>query len=206
MNIYAKGKTIPTYPFANLLKQGERYADVINFIIGREYEGRDLSGCSFLMRGINSENCEAQQILTPEVSEGSIALGWSVSEDFTAVSGRLLLELRASELSEDGTETLVLKFDMSPITVEESPTGENAVLPDTSEQLLSQIAEAADEAVSSIEEAGSKFDIEAVSERLDDIEQATQVYLARPEVIPVTQGEYNTLAHKENALYVIVKE
>lgn len=206
MNIYAKGKTIPTYPFANLLKQGECYADVINFIIGREYEGKDLSGCSFLMRGINSENCEAQQILTPEVSEESIALGWRVSEDFTAVSGRLLLELRASELSEDGTETLVLKFDMAPITVEESPTGENTVLPDTSEQLLSQIAEAADEAVSSIEEAGSKFDIEAVSERLDNIEQATQVYLARPEVIPVTQGEYNTLAHKENALYVIVKE
>ncbi len=205
MNIHARGKTIPTYAFANLLRQGEQFADIINILISREYEGRDLSGCSFLMRGINENNEEAQQILTPVISGDKLVLGWNISDRFTAVSGKLELELRVSELS-DTEEMLILKFEMPPVNVAPSPSGENAVLPDTSEQIISEIAEAAEEGVVRIREAAEEFDIAAVEKRLDAMEAANSEYLARPEVIPVTESEYNTISHKKNALYVIVKE
>ncbi len=205
MNVYARGKTIPTYSFANLLRQGERFADIINIFIGREYEGRDLSGCSFLMRGINGNNEEAQQVLIPVISGNMLVLGWNVSDSFTAVSGRLELELRVSELSE-AEETLILKYEMPPVNVAASPSGENAVIPDTSEQIISEIADAADEGIARIMEAAEEFDIAAVEKRLDAMEAANAEYLARPEVIPVTESEYSTISHKKNALYVIVKE
>lgn len=205
MNIHARGKTIPTYAFANLLRQGERFADIINILISREYKGRDLSGCSFLMRGINENNEEAQQLLTPVISGDKLVLGWNISDSFTAVSGKLELELRVSELS-DTDEMLILKFEMPPVNVAPSPSGENAVLPDTSEQIISEIAEAAEEGVVRIREAAEEFDIAAVEKRLDAMEAANSEYLARPEVIPVTESEYNTISHKKNALYVIVKE
>jgi len=206
MNVYAMGKTIPTYAFANLLRQGERFADVINIFIGREYEGRDLSGCSFLMRGVNENNEEAQQVLTPVVSGNMMVLGWNIADRITAVSGRLDLELRVSELSESDKELLILKFEIPPVTVAPSPSGENAVLPDTSEQIVSEIVGAADEGVARIREAAEEFDIAAVEKRLDAMEAANAEYLARPEVIPVTESEYSSITHKKNALYVIVKE
>jgi hypothetical protein len=48
------------------------------------------------------------------------------------------------------------------------------------------------------------FDLEEVEARLDQMEEDTQTYLARPEVIPVTRAEYESIIHKQNSLYVII--
>ncbi len=206
MEIYAKGKNIPSFPFGGLLVQGEKLADTITFVLDRYYDGKDMAECSFLLRGVNENNEEAQQSLSAELmGEDKLSLEWSVSEYFTAVAGNLSLELRAVRMSGD-VEELVLKYTMQPINVASSPSGENTPLPDTSEQLLNEISSAVSEGIDTIEQCVAEFNLDEVDARLDAMEEKTEIYLARPEVIPVTQSEYDSITHKQNALYVIVKE
>lgn len=116
MEIYAKGKTISTHSFGSLFTQGEHFADVIHIIVDRYYCGKDLSLCTFVLRGITAENQETEQLLTQEVTDTKIRLTWHVTENFTQSSGRLLLELRASETIDDHNY-MVIKYHMQPVTV-----------------------------------------------------------------------------------------
>lgn len=206
MEIYAKGKNISTFPFSRLLVCGEKLADTITFYLERFYEGKDMYGCSFLMRGVNSAGEEAQQTIVPEIRGEYLAIIWDVSEYFTAAEGELELELRAVRVNDDGEADLVMKYLMPPIYVAPSPKGLNAALPDTSEQLLSEISSAVSEGIEEIQLLIDGFDLSEVENRLDSMEQDIAVFLERPEVIPVTQSEYDEIQHKKNALYVIVKE
>lgn len=205
MKIYANGKNISVFPFANLFTRGEKFSDTITFVLERFYGGNDLGNCNFLMRGINENGEEAQQILYPETDDNTITLNWSVSDYFTAVSGKLELELRAVRETDSETE-IVVKYIMTPICVRESPIGGNVPLPDTEEQVLNDIATAVSNGLTEIQELIDSFDITEVEARLDNMEHDVSIFLARPEVIPVTQSQYNSIAHKENALYVIVEE
>ncbi len=56
-----------------------------------------------------------------------------------------------------------------------------------------------------VQEELDSFDIDETKERLDNMETDTAIYLARPEVIPVTSLQYSTIEHKKNALYVITE-
>lgn len=205
MEIIAKGKNIPTFAFSNLFTEGEKFSDTICFRVGRCYEGNELSDCSFLMRGVNEKNEEAQQAIIPEIYDDFLVLKWRVSEYFTAVAGKLELELRAV-CQIDGGETLILKYAMQPVYVRESVAGENLPVPDTVEQVLNEISSAVSEGLEEIQLVIDDFDLSEVEERLDRIEADTAVYLARPEVIPVSRSEYKQIPHKKNALYVIIKE
>ncbi len=205
MEIYAKGKNIPTYAFGNLFTEGECYADTITFKIERYHEGLDMLGFSFSIKGVNESGYEALQTLLPRDDGEYVALDWRVSSYFTVRAGKLALELRASTDTEEA-DSVIVKFTMPPVSVNPSPEGSNTVIPDTSEQLLSEITEAVSSGLAEIKETIDSFDISATEERLDIMDENISVFLARPEVIPVTQNEYDTTEHKENSLYVIVKE
>lgn len=205
MEIYAKGKNIPTFAFGNLFTEGECFADTITFYIERFYNGMDLMNFSFLIKGVNESNYEAVQSLFPKDCGDYLALEWPVSSYFTVRAGKLELELRASKGTEEA-DSVVVKYAMPPVYVNPSPEGTNAVVPDTAEQLMSEITDAVSAGIAEINEAAAGFDIAAVEERLDNMDENISVFLARPEVIPMTQNEYDTAAHKQNSLYVIVKE
>lgn len=202
MTIRAKGKNIPAYEMGHLFRQGEKYAETICFEVDRFYNGIDLGECSFMIRGVNEDNGEAQQALVPEISGEKLLLSWNVSEYFTAASGRLLLELRAS----GGGGDIILKYNIAPIEVAPSPEGENVPLPSAAEQVISEINAAASDGIAGIQTVIDSFDLEATERRLDAMEENIGIFLARPEVIAVTAEEYESISHKENSLYVIVKE
>lgn len=215
MEIFAKGKTIPTFSFGNLFTQGEHFADTIDFIVDRYYCGKDLSLCSFVLRGVTEENWEIEQVLIPLVSERTLRLSWHVSDSFTHNAGRLALELRASETVDESNYTII-KYDMAPVTVRATIAGQNGPLPETAEQLISEINEAASAGVSSINDAAAAdldllqqkmddFDLEEVEARLDQMEEDTQTYLARPEVVALTREQYEAITPKHNSLYVIIR-
>ena len=54
MILQANKKFIDTSHVAHLLTAGEKYADKLVFSVERFYQETDLSGCLFVMRGVNS--------------------------------------------------------------------------------------------------------------------------------------------------------
>ena len=228
MDIFAKGKNIPTYSFGNLFVQGEKFADTINFLLGRFYNNSDISGYDFMIVGVNEDGYEANQVIMPEViDDNTVKIRWRVSEDFTARSGKLRLELRAFEET-DGVINTVIKYDMSPVNVKPTIDGKNEPLPDTNEQFINHMAVVTGECLEQLQDSINlanlklqeivnnfivwvqgqlnSFNIEGTKIRLDNIEADTATYLARPEVIPVTRAEYDKIEHKKNSLYVITGE
>lgn len=232
MEIYARGKNIPSYPFGNLFVQGENLADAIVFVVDRYYCGKDLSLCTFAIRGVTEGNWEADQVLPMEVGVRTISLTWRVADTFTCNAGKLRLELRASEIIEGETHT-VIKYSMSPVEVAPTVSGQNGPLPESAEQAVSQINEAvgdglielqqkidsfdvtpyeqqiAGETAAGIELIQQKidsFDLSEIEQRLDGIDSDISTLYARPKIIPLTRAQYDALAQKEAALYVIIGE
>lgn len=206
MEVTANGKNIPTCAFGNLFIQGEKLADTIVITVDRYHDGRDLSLCSFCIRGLTEDGWEVNQTLTPTADETSIRLEWQVSEVFTANSGKLRLELRASQLDRDDNEILVVKYNMQPVTVAPTVSGTNGPLPETAEQAVSQINGAVDTGLRELSDAQESFDLDEVKARLDAMDSNIALFLARPEVIPMTAQEYASSVHKANSLYVITGE
>lgn len=231
MEIHANGKNIPTYAFGNLFVQGENLADTITFVVDRYYCGKDLSLCTFAIRGVTEENWEADQVLPQEVDIRTIRLTWRVSDSFTYNAGKLTLELRASEVTENEAN-IVVKYSMPPVYVAPTIAGQNGPLPDTAEQAVSEINAAVGEGLDALQqkidsldvdaleaqltaateadlellsEAMDEFDLDEVNARLDQMEEDTQTYLARPEVVALTRAEYDAITPKENSLYVIIQ-
>ena len=232
MEIYARGKNIPTFAFGNLFTQGENLADEIVFIVDRYYCGKDLSLCTFAMRGVTEENWEADQVLPMTVDVSTLRLTWRVADTFNLNAGKLMLELRASEIIEGETHT-VIKYNMPPVEVAPTVSGQNGPLPETAEQAVSEINEAvgegliqlqgkidsfdltpyeqqiADEteaAIADIQHEAEEYDIADILLRLGAAEASIAALAARPEVIPLTRAQYEALATKADALYVIIGE
>lgn len=203
MNIYANGKNIQSYPFSSLFVQGERLADTIFFYVARQYEGNDLSACSFMIRGLNENNEEAIQPLIPSDSGDYICLEWKVTDYFTAVSGKLELEIRAVKEKNNETQLLV-KYTMPPVFVKSSPTGENTPLPDTTEQSINAVTTAAADGVAQIQAAGEELQLDALKDRLDSMDINITRFLSYPKIVPITQQEYAYESHNSNDLYVII--
>lgn len=239
MEVFAKGKNIPTYPFGNLFIQGEKLADTITVSIERYYNGHDLNEYNFMIVGLTENDSEINQVLVSRTADNHyIRLKWNVSGDFTVNSGKLRLELRVFKETDEEVTTMI-KYDMPSVYVKPTIKGKNEILPDTQEQFISNItlftAECMEElqnyttttetnlqnSVESfkteiqqklddfnawVQDELNSFDIDGTKQRLDDMEADTAIYLARPEVIPVTRSQYITIQHKKNALYVITEE
>lgn len=207
MQIIARGKNIDTHLLKNLLIQGEKNSETVLFLVDRFYNGFDLNDCDFIIKGVTEGDAEAEQALVKRALDEKIAVIWNISEDFTAESGKLVLEMRAVLIDEDTeTETLVLKYDMADINVKPSPIGSTAPVPSAVEQAINLIGAATADGLSQIQALIDSFDIEALNERLAQIEEKLAELLERPEIQPITQQEYNRIQHLANVLYVIVEE
>lgn len=228
MEVYSKGKNIPTYAFGNLFIQGEKLADTITLSVERYYNDTDISEYKFMIVGLTENGWEVSQILVSRSADNKyVRLKWNVSSDFTVNSGKLRLELRAFE-EKNGEINTIIKYDMPDVYVKPTISGKNEPLPDTGEQFINSITAVTAECLEElqnhtntvkvqlqdsinnfnvwVQDKMNSFNIEETKKRLENIEADTAVYLARPEVIPVTRLQYNTIQHKKNALYVITEE
>lgn len=111
----ANQKYIDTANIKHLLSAGEKNADKIQIAIDRYYHQTDLSDCLFTLRAVNSGGGLVMQNLEKEVTESQIILTWTITEDFTAVSGELLPEI----VGQKG-DTVVIKYEMTPMAVRNS--------------------------------------------------------------------------------------
>lgn len=131
MILKANQKYIDTSSIAHLLVNGEKNADTINLQVDRYYHDIDLSTCDFILRAVNENKNLIDQTLKKSINDDTIILKWVINEYFTAVDGKLLLEIRAIE-----GDNLILKYVMSPIYVKSSATGEGLPSLDTVEKAL----------------------------------------------------------------------
>ena len=111
----ANQKYIDTANIKHLLGAGEKNADKIQIAVDRYYHQTDLSDCLFTLRAVNSGGGLVMQNLEKEVTESQIILTWTITEDFTAVSGQLLPEIVGQK-----DDTVVIKYDMTPMIVRNS--------------------------------------------------------------------------------------
>lgn len=136
MVLQANQKYIDTSRIAHLLVNGEKNADIINLQVDRYYHDIDLSTCEFILRAVNENQNLIDQTLNKSIFEDNITLKWTINEYFTAIDGKLLLEIRAIE-----GDNLILKYVMSPIYVKSSATGEGLPSLDTVEKALDDMQE-----------------------------------------------------------------
>ena len=111
----ANQKYIDTANIKHLLSAGEKNADKIQIAVDRYYHQSDLSDCLFTLRAVNSGGGLVMQNLEKEVTESQIILTWTITEDFTAVSGELLPEIVGQK-----DDTVVIKYEMTPMVVRNS--------------------------------------------------------------------------------------
>lgn len=111
----ANQKYIDTANIKHLLSAGEKNADKIQIAVDRYYHQTDLSDCLFTLRAVNSGGGLVMQNLEKEVTESQIILTWTITEDFTAVSGELLPEIVGQK-----DDTVVIKYEMTPMVVRNS--------------------------------------------------------------------------------------
>lgn len=134
MILQANKKFIDTSHVAHLLTAGEKYADKLVFSVERFYQETDLSGCLFVMRGVNSAGNLALETLSQEVMETEIRLTWNVSPAFTAVSGMLALEIVCY-----GNSDRILKYTVTPMQVKASVLEEYSGGVDAIEEALKEM-------------------------------------------------------------------
>lgn len=134
MILQANKKFIDTSHVAHLLTAGEKYADKLVFFVERFYQETDLSGCLFVMRGVNSAGNLALETLSQEVMETEIRLTWNVSPAFTAVSGMLALEIVCYDNSDR-----ILKYTVTPMQVKASVLEEYSGGVDAIEEALKEM-------------------------------------------------------------------
>ena len=111
----ANQKYIDTANIKHLLGAGEKNADKIQIAVDRYYHQTDLSDCLFTLRAVNSGGGLVMQNLEKEVTESQIILTWTITEDFTALSGQLLPEIVGQK-----DDTVVIKYEMTPMIVRNS--------------------------------------------------------------------------------------
>ena len=111
----ANQKYIDTANIKHLLGAGEKNADKIQIAVDRYYHQTDLSDCLFTLRAVNSCGGLVMQNLEKETTENQIILTWTITEDFTAVSGELLPEIVGQK-----DDTVVIKYEMTPMVVRNS--------------------------------------------------------------------------------------
>ena len=205
MDIYANGKNIPTYSFANLFTQGEQYADKLYFVVDRFYNDIDLYDCSFLITGLTENDWQADSTLEKEPLGDKIRLTWTVSPNFTANSGMLKLCIRAALTPEYGA-AVILKYTMPPVFVRPALNGQNGPLPESGEQAVSQINAATSDGLDELQQKIDSFTADFVTPLSNRIAALEAAIAAMPGICAVTQAQYDVMQHDPNTLYVIIEE
>lgn len=134
MILQANQKFIDASNVAHLLTAGEKYADTLTFSVDRQYHGKDLSGCLFVIRGVNSAGNLSLQTLSQETTDTAILLTWNISPAFTAVSGMLALEIVCYD-----SDSMILKYTITPMQVRQSVLEEYSGGVDAVEEALKEM-------------------------------------------------------------------
>ncbi len=203
MLIVADGKNIDTLPFQNLFVQGEKLSEQIIFRIARHYYERDLLNCVFIIKAVNEKNEISEQVLKVINRESHIDLKWNVSSLFTAVSGKLNLEIQALD-STFGDEKYVLKYILPPVYVRKAVTGDNVPAPDLKEQAIEEINTAVSDGLNNIDNKIQSFDTSGFENRLDNLANSVQGLEEGIKIMALTLDEYNLIIHHDDILYVII--
>lgn len=140
MELKANHKFIDASCVAHLIAAGEKYADTLTFSVDRYYHGKDLSGCMFVIRGVNSAGALSLQTLAQETADTAILLTWDISPAFTAVSGMLALEIVCYD-----NDSMILKYTVTPMQVRESVLEEYSGGVDAIEEALKEMEQILEE-------------------------------------------------------------
>ncbi|WP_295215858.1 hypothetical protein [Ruminococcus sp.] len=140
MILQADQKFIDASHVAHLLTAGEKYADRLTFSVDRQYHGKDLAGCLFVIRGVNSAGNLSLQTLSQETTDTAILLTWNISPAFTAVSGILALEIVCYD-----EDNMILKYTVTPMQVRESVLEEYSGGVDAIEEALKEMEQILEE-------------------------------------------------------------
>ncbi|MEG0854670.1 MAG: hypothetical protein RSF82_12395, partial [Angelakisella sp.] len=133
MQIKTNGKILETRPLANLLIEGEAHADKVTILLPLKYDTLDLVPLTYILAGASEKDTRVEQTLTKATTSDAVSLVWDIDSNWTAVSGRLSLEL----LGQDSAGTTKIKFaSETPLLVKQAlPVGIMA-RPDIAQQYL----------------------------------------------------------------------
>ncbi|MBE6836772.1 MAG: hypothetical protein E7509_02085 [Ruminococcus sp.] len=192
-----KDKDLITSPIRSLVRTGENNADSIIIEADRFYNGYDLSQFGFVMEGRNSADTLAVQTLPLTSDNETVKLAFTVTSDFTAVSGPLKLTLKA--VNSDNNTCII--FTGGEIDVVGNPN-EDCLPAEIGQQLLLQI----EEAIASFEGQIQNIASEKVAE---EIEKQLAGNLVKSDtvntIVSLSQAEYDAITEPdEQTMYVIL--
>ncbi len=186
MELKSNGKFICTRPIESLFTQGEKNADIIDFIIPKINNGVDLSDCEFMIAGVNIQQVYVTAMLAKSIEDSSIRLSWTVSEQFTAVSGMLMLEIRGTK----GNDVIV-RYSLPAVYVKEQLEGDTIAVEGTAMDDLMQQIQTALSVANSDNETASKL-LQQISETQKSLQKydgvADEVEAARECCVSPNEG------------------
>ncbi len=220
MELKVTNKRLDTRPIGRRLTQGESLVDRPRIVLQKTYEGLDISGYSYEIRAVSDKDTLVRRPLDKTIEGDKLILLWTVTAEFTSVSGPLALTIVG--MDEAGNE--IIKITSDKIIIREDPEGAwTAPPPDVLNDALRQMAilqnaavaakNAAEQAQQSAEDArntagesagqaadsaaeaeASKFEAEKVLENTRNIEDAIRLLAEQAQHFADLAQQYAELA------------
>lgn len=189
------------------MRNGEKNADVITIVTDRYYNDFDLSTFGFVMEGRTAADSLSVQNLSFEVCDDTLRLFFTVTEDFTAVSGPLKLTMKAVSAAED----VCLIFTGGEIEVIGN-SNEDCLPTEIGEQLLQQI----ETTIAAFEGQIESVAEQKVSEAMAACDIPTLVAAEIPDnivtsdnvrtLVTITQADYDALESPDTSVIYIITD
>lgn len=190
-------KDLNTSPIRTLMRTGENNADTVVIEMDRFYGGYDLSEFGFIMEGRNASDTLAVANLSVDILEDILKIYFVVTSDFTAVSGKLKLTLKALNPA-DNTCIIFTGGEVEVV----GNSNEDCLPADIGEQLLLQIEEAIADFKAQISSVAEELVAEEIEKQLPDNYVTSDTVKT---LVTLTQEEYDALsAPDDNTMYVII--
>ena len=93
MELKVTNKRLDTRPIGRRLTQGESLVDRPRIVLQKTYEGLDISGYSYEIRAVSDKDTLVRRPLDKTVEGDKLILLWTVTAEFTSVSGPLALTI-----------------------------------------------------------------------------------------------------------------
>lgn len=137
MELKVRNKRMDTQPIHQRLTQGESLVDRPRIVLQKTYEGLDISGYNYEIRAVSDKDTLVRRSLDKTIEGDKLILLWTVTAEFTAVSGPLALTIVG--MDEAGNE--IIKITSDKIIIREDPDGTwTAPPPDIVNDALRQMA------------------------------------------------------------------
>ena len=190
-------KDLNTSPIRTLMRTGENNADTVVIEMDRFYGGYDLSEFGFIMEGRNASDTLAVATLSVDILEDILKIYFVVTSDFTAVSGKLKLTLKALNPA-DNTCIIFTGGEVEVV----GNSNEDCLPADIGEQLLLQIEEVIADFKAQISSVAEELVAEEIEKQLPDNYVTSDTVKT---LVTLTQEEYDALsAPDDNTMYVII--